>query len=307
MNVKNEISEELRSLSALVASISRQTPYEVPEGYFANFPTLTVRRIDTETPQIEGRIAALESAKPLTFNVPEGYFQGFAQGVLDRIKAGTSYVPAGGVPAGAAIPAGASIHLGEEDVLPAILAQAGRKTPYQLPEGYFQELSPILVVAREKNPYSVSAGYFDGLADEISAGLSAVRTVANATPAARPARVFSLASRKVWKYAAAAVVTGLLFSVGWLRLHTSSIEPSVKGNGAPADVIAKTMSRVTDQELQSFLADQDTTLAQPVSNSIATTLDMNDNDVKTLLGDVPDGELKQYMEDHGGTNDIATN
>ena len=97
MNVKNEISEELRSLSALVASISRQTPYEVPEGYFANFPTLTVRRINPETPQIEG----LESVKPLTFNVPEGYFEGFAQGVLARIKAGA--MPANGltsVPAG---------------------------------------------------------------------------------------------------------------------------------------------------------------------------------------------------------------
>jgi hypothetical protein len=29
--------------------------------------------------------------------------------------------------------------------------------------------------------------------------------------------------------------------------------------------------------------------------------------LKTLLGDVPDGELKQYMEEHGGAMDIATN
>ena len=36
-------------------------------------------------------------------------------------------------------------------------------------------------------------------------------------------------------------------------------------------------------------------------------LGFNDVDVKTLLGDVPDGELKQYLEEHGGANDIATN
>ncbi len=270
MNVKNEISEELRSLSALVASISRQTPYEVPEGYFVNFPASVLLRV----------------SKPLTFTVPDGYFEGFAKGVLDRIKASAAAGPAAS---------------DDTDQLPDILIRAGRKTPYYLPEGYFEELSPILTILREKATYSVPVGYFDGLAT----GVMAKTAQPMAQPKVKPAtKVFSLASHRIWKYSAAAVVAGLIFSFGWLRLHNGS---TISGTTPSVD-IAKTMSRVSDAELQSFLADQDTTLAQPVSDSTAiASADLNDNDLKSLLGDVPDGELRQYMEEHGGANDVATN
>ncbi len=285
MNVKNEISEELRSLSALVASISRQTPYEVPEGYFLTFPASVLLRV----------------SKPLTFSVPDGYFEGFAKGVLDRIKAGeASKVP---------VNQPAADGHADPDQLPAILIQAGRKTPYYLPEGYFDELSPILTILREKTPYSVPVGYFDGLVTQVMAEVVAKTARQTAQPLAQPkvkpaAKVFSLASHRIWKYSAAAVVAGLLFSIGWLRLHNGS---TITGNTPGAD-IAKTMSRVSDAELQSFLTDQDTTLAQPDSTSTAiASVDLNDNDLKSLLGDVPDGELKQYMDEHGGPNDIATN
>ena len=101
------------------------------------------------------------------------------------------------------------------------------------------------------------------------------------------------------KYSVAAVLAGLIFTVGWLRWHSGS------GTNHPGFDVAN-LSKVSDAELQSFLTDQDTTLAQPLSNTTAT-IDMNDTDLKTLLGDVPDGELKQYMEEHGGASDIATN
>src|SRR5580698_1230042 len=104
------------------------------------------------------------------------------------------------------------------------------------------------------------------------------------------------------KYSAAAVVAGLILTVGFLRINKTGHGPN--NQSAPID-IAKTMSTVSDQELQNFLTVQGATFDQP-SNSPAT-VDVNDNDLKTLLGNVPDGELKQYMEEHGGTNDIATN
>ena len=67
------------------------------------------------------------------------------------------------------------------------------------------------------------------------------------------------------------------------------------------------LNKVSDQEILDYMEDdQNSTLAEPVSNNTAT-LDMNDSDIKTLLGDVPDGELQQYMEEHGRANDIATN
>jgi hypothetical protein len=233
----------------------------------------------------------------LTFSVPDGYFEGFAKGVLDRIKAGAGAQQASGADEVAGPDQSAARGNAADDQLPAILIQAGRNTPFHLPEGYFEELSPILAVLREKTPYSVPVGYFDGLATQVMAK--------TAQPKVKPAaKLFSLTSHRLWKYSAAAVVAGILFSIGWLRLHNGS---SVSRTTPPVE-IAKTMTRVSDEELQSFLADQDTTLAQPDSTSTAVaSADLNDNDLKSLLGDVPDGELKQYMEEHGGPNKIATN
>jgi hypothetical protein len=113
------------------------------------------------------------------------------------------------------------------------------------------------------------------------------------------------------KYAAAAVVAGLIVTIGWLRRPTGTPPAQVAGvqaQQAPAE-IAKNLTKVSDQELQNFLVDQDTTLAQPVTNNAASmaALGMDDSDMKTLLGDVPDGELKAYLEEHGGAGDIATN
>jgi hypothetical protein len=324
MNVKNDILEELRLLSAVVASISRQTPYEVPEGYFLDLSALVLRRVS-------GR----EEHKPLTFSIPEGYFDNFAQQVLNKIKSGAAAkagIELGDDNQGVANPGVAmgSFEGSDEDPYSFILAEAGRETPYSVPEGYFEAHAPLLTVARENNPYTVPAEYFEGQAPLLAVATSnpyavpagyfdeqatarRVAAVMNAeqAPVAGVAKVIGMnvrtenvrrgGVRKMnWlKYSAAAAVAGLIFTVGLLRMHVKSDKLS-----APID-IAKTMSTVSDQELQNFLTVQGATFEQPVNS--AATLDVNDNDLKTLLGNVPDGELKQYMEEHGGTNEIATN
>jgi hypothetical protein len=289
MEVKNEISQELISLSAVVAAIGRQTPYEVPEGYFSAFPALTLRRI-----------SEWNMAKSLKFNVPEGYFEGFAKGVLDRIKAGD-------------IP-NALLTPGVDEELAAIspmLAAAGRITPYEEPEGYFQELSPILSLLKDKNPYTVPQGYFEVLTAETIArtaepvSLDPAGSMEGSTMAGGSVTpVISISGRtnrkmSWWKYAAAAVVTGLILTAGWLRFHS----PGTHGSKEGAD-IAGSLATVSDQDLRSFLTDHST---QPLSQSSTTTAQADDNDPKALLGNVPDVELKQYLEEHGGADGIATN
>jgi hypothetical protein len=315
MNLKNDISEELRLLSAVVAAISPQTPYEVPEGYFLDLSARVLQRVSSQL--VSGQhVRGERESKALTFSVPEGYFEGFAQQVLNKIKSGAV--------------AEAGIELGE-DPYSSILAEAGRKTPYSVPEGYFEAQAPLLVVARGNNPYTVPAEYFEGQAPLLAAATNnpytvpvgyfderatasrvaaAMKAGQEQAPAAGASKVIESnvwgnvrtgnVRRMNWlKYSAAAAVAGLIFTVGLLRIHARSDKQS-----APID-IAKTMSTVSDQELQNFLTVQGATFEQPVNS--ATTLDVNDNDLKTLLGNVPDGELKQYMEEHGGTNDIATN
>src|SRR5882757_9530661 len=115
MHSKNDISDELRSLSELVATVNRQTPYRVADDYFSDLPARVLLRIKTQH-------------KPLTFSVPEGYFEGFAQGLMARIKAGGDK------------DAGVDAELA---ALSPLLAQLKPIGTYQAPEGYFEEISPI--------------------------------------------------------------------------------------------------------------------------------------------------------------------
>jgi hypothetical protein len=316
MDVKNDISEELRLLSAVVAAIGRQTPYEVPEGYFLDLSARVLRQAigqDVRGQHVRGEM----ESKSLTFNVPEGYFEGFAQQVLNRIKSGVA-------------DAGATLNVSADagrqaggDPYSSILTEAGRRTPYSVPNGYFEANVPLLCVARFSNPYTVPADYFEGQAPllavarsgnpyTVPAGYFDEQATADRVAAAMKATVGGSGSKEIglgvrrmsWmKYAAAAVVAGLILSVGLLRIHVKSDKIS-----APVD-IARTMSTVSDQELQNFLTVQGATFEQPLNSASldAVSPGSNDGDLKSLLGNVPDGELKQYMEEHGGANDIATN
>jgi hypothetical protein len=301
MQAKNDISEELKAISVLVDGISRQVPYAVPAGYF-----------DSLSQSVLGRI----SAKSLTFSVPDGYFDNFASSVLDRIKAGQSAKTgqSGAEPAPEAI---AVLEPGEgveEELarLSAVVSGISRRTPYTLPEGYFEELSPVLTLLRGKATYQTPAGYFERLAVETVTMIGEAVPAKAAKAAGVTASVVEMGSRRGsrlvkgnwWKYSAAAVVAGLVLTLAWPRLHTAGTDGH-PGGPMPMD-LSRILDKVSDQEIQSYADDENSILAEPVTNG-TTTLDINDNDVKNLLGDIPDGELKQYLDEHGRANDIATN
>ncbi|HEY6901556.1 MAG TPA: hypothetical protein VI233_12970, partial [Puia sp.] len=249
--------------------------------------------------------------KPLAFSVPEGYFEGFAQGLMDKIKAGVAQPGGEG---GRTKVESASEELAR---LSPLLSGMSRQTPYQVPQGFFEELSslhPILEELRDKPLYTVPEGYFAGLAEDVRKRLGLAEAgparMAEAEPVQQaPAKVITLGrsfrQRSLWKYSAAAVVAGLMITIGWLRLNSPS-----KGSHPATGDVAGNLVKVSDQDLRSYLEDHNddndqNPVAEPMNST--ATLDINDSDVKSLLGDVPDGELKQYMEEHGGASDIATN
>jgi hypothetical protein len=303
MESKNEISVELAAMAAelhglgeLVSGISREMPYGIPAGYFDRLPALLV-----------SRIAVRSSA----FQVPTGYFEGFAGQVLARIKAGSTDIsqPEDTVEA-------------ELARLSITLSRIGRNTPYQLPEGYFDELSPVLAVLRDKPVYQLPEGYFEEL--------SPVLTILEDRPTYRvPANYFTdfptgmletvskpVSTGKIipmereggkvlkghwWKYSSAAAIAAcflLIFS--WPQVGTNAGDPSF------AD-ISQNLHKLSDQEIQAYLDNDHTILAEPVAGNSTATLDMNEGDVKSLLGEVSDNDLQQYVEEHGKANDIATN
>lgn len=299
MQAKKDISEELKLLSAVVDSISRETPYRVPAGYFEEFPAKVLRLTNPDEPQF-----SLGKDKPLAFSVPEGYFDSFAQNLLSRIKMEAAAIPEKNRTE-TAVPAQGRTESAAEELadLSPILAGISREMPFRVPADYFETMSPVeamLTGVKEKITYTVPQGYFDNLAENIL--IQVARTGAKKTTEVKePARIVTM---RTWmRYATAAVVAGLIFTFGWLRFnHHTGNHP------ATAVDIAGNLVKVSDQELQSYLDnhnDQTNTMAEPTNNT--ATLDINDSDVKSLLGDVPDGDLKQYMEEHGGADDIATN
>jgi hypothetical protein len=186
-----------------------------------------------------------------------------------------------------------------------------------------------LSVLKDKTTYLVPEGYFDYLPaatmEKAIQGIPVMAAISTEGGVKAGAKVLEIGSRgKVvkghwWKYAGAAVAACLILVFSWPQLHTGLSSKKTSGGKQMATVdLASSMSRglssdlsqglhkVSDQEILNYLDDQNSILAEPVPNNTAT-LDMNDSDIKTLLGDVPDGELQQYMEEHGRANDIATN
>jgi len=303
MNVKNDILEELRSVSELVATISRETPYRVTDDYFTDLSSRVLIRIKTQY-------------KPLSFNVPDGYFEGFAEGLLARIRkeAGAgARLEAAGAAGGLGERAGARssfepVMTGEPaeqelNALSPLLMQLRSMETYRMPKGYFEEVSPLLAIAKEVNPYTVPEEYFHRLPVEIDEKVAERRKPKDPDMGSGPAKVVAFGGRRtrLWQYPAAAVVAGLILTIGWLRLHV----PGSRSNASQE--IAHRLGTVSDQDLQSFLANPDEEAQVDHPAYTVAVLDFNDGDLRSLLGDIPDGELKQYMDEHGGAVDIATN
>jgi hypothetical protein len=298
MQGKENISEELRQISGLVADISREELFKVPEGYFEGFAGRVLELVRAgEAMELSPALSGLRHLP--VYEAPAGYFEDFAGKMLTHIHASEEL-------------AGIS----------SLLSGISKKTPFSAPEGYFDQpgeyfsklmgkagveavaplagaeepLSPLLAGLRDKAVYQVPEGYFDGLADSI---------LIKTGKQSGQARIVSVGLGRKWvKYAAAAIVAGMIVMGGWLGLHHSA---APGGTGDYASVLSKELYKATDQEIQNYLEDQDDhTLNDVVTNSSAT-LEINDSDARNLLGEVPDEELKTYAEEHGAIKDVATN
>jgi hypothetical protein len=273
MQRSNEILNELEQLSMVVAGISRNLPYQAPEGYFSEFPGKCLARLDAHSPDAPGETPNPNWGKGPAMSIPEGYFEGFASRMMDKIRAQ------------------------ESDPSSPLLDSIGKTMPYEVPEAYFETSlpSPLLFGLNDKPVYEAPEGYFETLSGIIMARVQP--------------RVIRMNFRKTWKYAAAAVMAGVILTFGWMRLQTTS----TRQNNPPVAAlnVAQDLANVSDQDIENYVDDHTQQIQQvqqeeDFANSTAS-LDISDNDAKNLLGDVPDGELAQYMEEHGSPKDYPTN
>jgi len=221
------------------------------------------------------------------YAVPAGYFEGLAEQVLNKIRAMEA--------------ASAAEELG---YLSPLLSQVGKTMPYTVPQGYFEgmedslvsaamygqqsageeleTISPLLSGLKKDMPYQVPAGYFDTI------------TTAMATEN-KPAKLVSMGgSRKWFRYAAAAVVTGVIALLGFLYLDRDNAGSSSGMSVAKFEkTILKEIRKTSDTVLNEFVKQFD---EAGLSTEETAATDTH-SEAKDLLKDIPETELKQFLDE----------
>ena len=227
------------------------------------------------------------------YTVPVGYFDGLAAQVLSRIKA---------------IEAVNGVE--ELGYLSPMLGNISKQMPYTVPTGYFEEiaekalqtvhtnnhlqsakeelatLSPLLSGLNKKMPYAVPQGYFENLAKKIN------------SEETRPvAKIISITSRKWFRYAAAAAITGIIFLAGFSYFS----KEKVPGGKALAK-FTRDIKKLDDTQKDNLINFIDAGLKGDETAQI--NADNKKEEVKELLQGVSAEELKDFQEQTEDIQDV---
>lgn len=231
-----------------------------------------------ELRELESSLAG--SAAQNIYSVPNGYFEGLVSQVLNRIKAMEA--------------ANAVEELG---YLSPMLSNISKQLPYTVPAGYFEgleindviqksndyqtataeleTLSPLLSGLKKEVPYSVPQGYFENLA-------AGVNTQENKTET----KVVSISSRRWFRYAAAAVITGVIVMAGLMIFDKDKVDPATNSHVW----VEKNLKKVSTEKIEEFiqLTDED---------KLVASTEAKIQDVKELVKDVPENEIQSLLND----------
>ncbi|MBK5271460.1 MAG: hypothetical protein JJE22_10645 [Bacteroidia bacterium] len=228
------------------------------------------------------------------YTVPDGYFEGLADQVMNRIKA-----------------LEAKNAYEELSYLSPMLNNISKGMPYSVPDGYFEtceetlmqtvressdyqtpkeeleSLSPLLGSLKKQMPYSIPQDYFENL---------------NKRPLVIPntkseTKIVSITSRKWFRYAAAAMVVGIIALAGFLYFGQKSSDP-VKSFAKFEKKLDKEIKTTSDKDLSEFVqqfTDAGLSGDEKVQNNPK-------EDMKQMLKDVSDNELKEFIQEIADPN-----
>jgi hypothetical protein len=131
MAQKEEILNELKSVSPFLTGIGNANLYTVPADYFEGLPAQLLNFIQTENLQFGN--------KTNSFKMPEGFFDHFADTVLEKVKAQQKK----------------DIHAELEDIAP-LLNTISKKNIYSVPENYFEKTEANILKPQKQNAKVVS-------------------------------------------------------------------------------------------------------------------------------------------------------
>jgi hypothetical protein len=211
------------------------------------------------------------------YSVPDGYFEGLAMQVLGRIESGS---------------------LDADDATGLNISKA---MPYEVPANYFDGLadaimraihqtamdsqteiasiSPLLSNINKQPVYSVPDGYFETLTIPVERKQSEVKVV-------------SMASRKWFRYAAAAVVTAVIAVAAFISFGNKSANSGGKGLASFEKEVKKIQDIKQTESLIDYMNSglNEKDMAKADKNTQAA------DDVQRLLKDVSEDELKAFSQ-----------
>ncbi len=243
MNERDYILTELKEISATVAALPRVNVYTVDAAYFNGVEAELIARIAADN---------LYNTQN-SFSVPDGYFEGLNNSIFDKIRATEN-----------------NELLDEMSQLSTTIAGIGNANVYSVSPTYFlavsntilqsiyasesnevldemNKLSPTVAGIGNKNVYTAPQGYFDVL-----------RFANTEAPVVRMQK--QTAVRSFFKYAVAAVVTGLL-GISVYTFVNKPLKPDVQTAALmkQADEIIKNNSfdamleTISDKDLEKYL------------------------------------------------------
>lgn len=290
MTQKDNILQELKELQSPLAEMIRENAYRVPAGYFEELADQVLRRVKAmdavnAKEELSYLSPVLVSVPRAALNfVPAGYFDTLADQVLNRIKEAES---------------------NDESSLSPLLNSISKKMPYTVPAGYFddlaetalsvikydeqsaeeelEELSPLLSGLKKEMPYSVPEGYFKSLDTE---KVEVEKPVAKVVP---------MGTQKWFRYAAAAVVTGIVVLSGFF-FFKKPIDPKEQSFAW----VKKSLKNVDEKNLDSFvqMVDEEAEILASVDVNAKTG-----TDIKEMIKDIPDEEVEKFLDEAGNSVD----
>ena len=203
-----------------------------------------------------------------------------------------------------------------------LVSDLGKRNPYQVPEGYLEAfphqmleevnktsrgyniqnageeitaISPLLAGLKNKQAFSVPDGYFEQLANTVSA------EVTNKTHTIAPVFNMGSGNRKWMRYAAAAIVTGVIgiSAFFFINRHSPVSEPVAQNNSS---VSGSGLKDISDTILSDYLADipeNQNTIVDSADAAFYNTafIDISDKDLANMIREIPDDDLFSYQDD----------
>lgn len=283
MNLRDNILEELNALNSQLARYQSQNTYSVPAGYFEGLIGQLMQRIRAlEATDAAGELAVLSPllaglSKQMPFQLPAGYFETLDERIKKAIAVESENIS---LLNGLNLEPTYSVPAGYFDGLAGKMLQLV-KTSHESVADETAAISPLLGSLKKELPYQVPAGYFDNLASNMAAKESATE-----------AKVIAISSRSWFRYAAAAVVTGVIFMAGFLLLNNKTDEGE---NGikvfAKVSKDIKPLNDTQKDDLIDFL-----NAGMTGTETAQVSPDNQSTEIQKLLQDVSDEELKNFQE-----------